>query len=466
VIGGERTDYPLAASTESPTDAVASGGHMAKSPEDTLTADVTITVGDGEPGETADDTAAVRWQAVLCVEGEPTEDGRMLEAGSITWRDLPLSLGVMFETPHSFEASAEIGGRIDRIWRDGNLIRGEGVFTQDDVGRRAAQMVADLTLRGISVDLGVLAYELRDANSPVATDETDGAPDETPDVADVITEIDNLLFVVTEGVIGAATVCPYQAIAGATISVVAAAAGEGGSDRATLNRETCFVLTYAASPSVGRTPDDALTVLAAATEADRAASVERTLGDYTTLTDAVDRLVATVESLEQRSSQRETFNVALVETLRGISVPLQQLGPLTDALTASASRDETLAKMAEAGAILRDTVSTLALRVEQQAPGFEALVSSVAEGRDAALAKTVESFGILLDSVSQLALRVERQDSAVEAVAASMAEEQGAARTAYAAMGARMVEKLAAITDGGGAMRVLRDDDGRIIGFE
>jgi hypothetical protein len=176
--------------------------------------------------------------------------------------------------------------------------------------------------------------------------------------------------------------------------------------------------------------------------------------------------VATVESLEQRSSQRETFNVALVETLRGISVPLQQLGPLTDALTASASRDETLAKMAEAGAILRDTVSTLALRVEQQAPGFEALVSSVAEGRDAALAKTVESFGILLDSVSQLALRVERQDSAVEAVAASMAEEQGAARTAYAAMGARMVEKLAAITDGGGAMRVLRDDDGRIIGFE
>jgi 2'-5' RNA ligase len=138
VVGGKRTDYQLAASTESPTDAVASGGHMAESPQDTLTADVTVTVGDSTAAEQADDAAQVRWQAVLCVEGEPTEDGRMLEAGSITWRDLPLSLGVMFETPHSFEASAEIGGRIDRIWRDGNLIRGEGVFTQDDVGRRAA----------------------------------------------------------------------------------------------------------------------------------------------------------------------------------------------------------------------------------------------------------------------------------------------------------------------------------------
>jgi hypothetical protein len=163
----------------------------------------------------------------------------MLEAGSITWRELPLSLGVMFETPHSFEASAEIGGRIDRIWRDGNLIRGEGVFTQDDVGQRAAQMVADLTLRGISVDLGILAYELREADPPVATDETDDAPDQGADVADVITEIDNLLFVVTEGVIGAANVCPYQAIAGATIAVVA----DAGTDSARFTQNSCFVLT-------------------------------------------------------------------------------------------------------------------------------------------------------------------------------------------------------------------------------
>jgi 2'-5' RNA ligase len=238
VVGGKRTDYQLTGDAGSPTDDVASRGHMATSPEDTLTADVTITVGDEAAGEAAD-AAQVRWQAVLCVEGEPTEDGRMLEAGSITWRELPLSLGVMFETPHSFEASAEIGGRIDRIWRDGNLIRGEGVFTQDDVGQRAAQMVADLTLRGISVDLGVLAYELREADPPVATDETDDAPDQGADVADVITEIDNLLFVVTEGVIGAATVCPYQAIAGATIAVVA----DAGTDSARFTQNSCFVLT-------------------------------------------------------------------------------------------------------------------------------------------------------------------------------------------------------------------------------
>jgi hypothetical protein len=223
-------------------------------------------------------------------------------------------------------------------------------------------------------------------------------------------------------VIGAATVCPYQAIAGATISVVAAAAGEGGPDRATLNRETCFVLTYP-QPPVERAPDDALTVLAAATEADRAAAVERTLGDYMILTAAVSELKDAVESLEQRSSQRETFNAALVETLRGIATPLQQLAPLTEALTASTSSVETLTQLAE-------------------------------------------SSRLMLEAVSALALRVEQGEAASEALAASALEERDAARDAYAAMGAQIADKIAAISDDGGAMRVLRDDSGRIIGFE
>lgn len=230
VIGGNRVDYPL-------TGALVSAGQMDTSPDAPLTADVTITVGDEAATETS--AAPTRWRAVLCVEGEPTEDGRMLEYGSITWRELPLSLGVMFETPHSDGASAEIGGRIDRIWRDGNLIMGEGVFSGDECGQRAASMVADLTLRGISVDLGVIAYELREADPPVATDETDDTPDAEQDIADVITEIDNLIFVITEGVIGAATVCPYQAIAGATIAIIAS----GDQDTATIAHNTCFVLT-------------------------------------------------------------------------------------------------------------------------------------------------------------------------------------------------------------------------------
>lgn len=256
----ESGDLQLAASGASPTDAVRSRGHMAESPDDTLTADVTITVGEEQA---AAGTAPVSWQAVLCVEGEPTEDGRMLETGSITWRDLPLSLGAMFETPHSYDSSAEICGRIDRIWRDGNLIMGAGVFGQDEVGQRAAGMVADLTLRGISVDLAVVAYEIREADPPVATDETDDSPDAGSDIADVITEIDNLLMVVTEGVIGAATVCPFQAIAQATIQVVADAAE---SETISFAQPTCFVLT--------RTERGAVTAAAAPDLTEMAARIE------------------------------------------------------------------------------------------------------------------------------------------------------------------------------------------------
>ena len=64
----------------------------------------------------------VPWHSVLAVEGEETEDGRLLEAGSIRWRDLPLTLMAMLETTGWGHMGAKVAGRIDSISRVGSEI--------------------------------------------------------------------------------------------------------------------------------------------------------------------------------------------------------------------------------------------------------------------------------------------------------------------------------------------------------
>lgn len=168
---------------------------------------------DALDGVVATALGAPTWRAVLCVEGEPTEDGRLLAPGSITWRELPLSLMCQTETAPGHDG-AEVCGRIDSIYRDGNLIIGEGIFDAGAFGLEAARLVSEQVLRGISIDLAVLDYEMRPA---VAGDES------ALDIGDedmIVPEPTDELFVVLDGVIGAATICPFQAIANATIEVL------------------------------------------------------------------------------------------------------------------------------------------------------------------------------------------------------------------------------------------------------
>jgi len=147
------------------------------------------------------------WEAVLAVEGEPTEDGRMLAPGSITWRTLPLTLMAQTETAPGHDG-AEVAGRIDRIWRDGANIMGAGVFDAGEFGTEIARMVADETLRGVSVDLAVNAAEMMMPGM-------DGNMEPLPE-GEMMP--DGCVMVVTDGVIGAATVCAFPAIADAAIS--------------------------------------------------------------------------------------------------------------------------------------------------------------------------------------------------------------------------------------------------------
>lgn len=168
----------------------------------------------------------LRWTADFVPEGVLTDDGRAMAPGSLTWRELPLSLMAMLETQEGHDG-ARVSGRIDRVWREGNMIRGEGMFDDGDFGLDVARLVDDRTLRGVSVDIAVSEYETgprsqwfdEEGNwreTPLAADESEA------DLVDILFgPQEDTIYVVTKGVIGAVTVCPFPAFADASISLAA-----------------------------------------------------------------------------------------------------------------------------------------------------------------------------------------------------------------------------------------------------
>ncbi len=153
----------------------------------------------------------LQWEAVLLVEGDPTDDGRLIEEGATSWRDLPLSLMAQVETADGHDGAA-VAGRIDQIWRDGNRVMGRGVFDDGEFGSEIARLVSEQMLRGVSVDLSVREYDFRPRDGEEITED---------DLMDILFGGADMLYVVTDGSIGAATVCSFPAFADAEIALVA-----------------------------------------------------------------------------------------------------------------------------------------------------------------------------------------------------------------------------------------------------
>jgi hypothetical protein len=100
------------------------------------------------------------WRGPLAIEGQVTGDGREFAADALTWAELPVPLRWNKEDSHGGEARtiAVNVGRIDEIWRDGNLIMGEGVLDlADDDGRRVHAKIEGKFLRGVSIDADSIA---------------------------------------------------------------------------------------------------------------------------------------------------------------------------------------------------------------------------------------------------------------------------------------------------------------------
>jgi ATPase family protein associated with various cellular activities (AAA) len=172
--------------------------------------------------------AAVRWEAVLCPEGQATDDGRVFAPGAISWRELPLTLMGLIETGDGHDG-AVVCGRIDRIWRDAEagLIRAAGEFDPGEFGSEIARLVADQTLRGVSVDLAIEKMEVVPRSEVLDPSgkwigqnaEQEATDEDGPTLVDVLLADDEMVYAILSAVIGAATVCPFQAFRDATIEV-------------------------------------------------------------------------------------------------------------------------------------------------------------------------------------------------------------------------------------------------------
>ncbi len=168
----------------------------------------------------------LRWVADAVFEGVLTDDGRAFAPGALTWRQLPLTLGAMLDTPHAdVVTESRAIGSITDIYRVGYVLRAEGVFDTGEHGQEIARMVGDGTLRGISVDVAVAASEVApkldffDENGLWRAERIETSnPD--ADLLDVLFgDEEPPIYVVTEGTIGAITICPFPAFADARIEI-------------------------------------------------------------------------------------------------------------------------------------------------------------------------------------------------------------------------------------------------------
>lgn len=176
-----------------------------------------------------DQAAQAQWTATLAPEGALTDDGRAFAPGSISWRDLPLTLmGLTGTSAEGGHDGAEVAGRIDNIWREGGLIKGSGTFDGGEFGQTIARMVGDGTLRGISVDLAIHKYDFGPKSDWFNADgewaPVEQTDEEAPSMIDLLfgdTSDEEMIFMVTDATLGAATACPFQAFREATIEPAA-----------------------------------------------------------------------------------------------------------------------------------------------------------------------------------------------------------------------------------------------------
>lgn len=118
------------------------------------------------------------WHGVLCVEGITTGDGREFAPDALSWAEQPL-LRWQKESAHGGQHDVTVSvGRIDRVWRVGNQIMGEGVIDLESVdGFEIHRRLGNGFAGGISID----ADDIQDADVEfIWGDEPDGTDEADP----------------------------------------------------------------------------------------------------------------------------------------------------------------------------------------------------------------------------------------------------------------------------------------------
>lgn len=183
------------------------------------------------PGVVADDapdSLDVRWEGVLCVEGTPTGDGRMMAPGSLTWDALPMPIRYV-ESDVGGHDNATVVGKIETVERrDDGVIWGTGTLSPETPeGPTAIGKLTRKEQTGVSVDLDSVSFEVRVAQSIIDqfdSPEEEAALDTKADSDGRVKigeyKADDELTLVTNARIRTATIVAVPAFAEARISVV------------------------------------------------------------------------------------------------------------------------------------------------------------------------------------------------------------------------------------------------------
>lgn len=125
--------------------------------------------------------ASNRFHALMVVEDAWSGDYRFINAGALTWRDLPLPLSASDMDAHSDQDSAgPLIGHFDRIERVGNEIHGYGSFISDpdEEAARLIAMVQSGELRWFSVAMDDVVAELLLDMGPAGEGEEESVPED------------------------------------------------------------------------------------------------------------------------------------------------------------------------------------------------------------------------------------------------------------------------------------------------
>jgi len=185
-------------------------------------------------------TTGAAWQSDVAFEGVSTGDGRFIVADALGWRDPPLTLMAMVETPDfGGHAGAQVAGRMDEFTKTPKMIDGtklpkgvlsvlsSGVFDGGEFGADIERMVREQILTGVSIDMAIHEWAFRDPDSGEIID-PETADEETWERA----FMGELEMAITNGEIMAATVVPTPAFADAKIALMASTRSFGHAWRA------------------------------------------------------------------------------------------------------------------------------------------------------------------------------------------------------------------------------------------
>ena len=156
------------------------------------------------------------FHTMMVLEGVWTGDGRYIEEGALSWRDLPLPLMATDRTTEG-HMNAVLIGRLTRIERTGREIHAYGSYvkSEDPTAVGLQNLVRNGELRGVSVDLDSLEYEvLVPSDLPVETVD--------PATGDVSLTMDELKMRITSARVMGCTVVPFPAFQEAFIENIAA----------------------------------------------------------------------------------------------------------------------------------------------------------------------------------------------------------------------------------------------------